>query len=243
MVAVLIAAVALVVCGWLGVWQWQRAQQQAQVVDPGPTVALREVMVPGDSAMGIGRSVTATGTWGQAPVVLVTGREVEGQAATLLLVPFTVAADATGTGGEATLAVLAGWLPADAVTSEAIPTHPASPSAVTLTGHLRGAEPVAALESADGVLTSEAMSTAALAAVWPAPLYSVILTADEPVPGWRAFPQPEPETRLDLRSATYAAEWWLFGAFAVFICARWIRDNGRGPSATQAPDGGGDVRD
>lgn len=223
-VAILLAIIAVVVCGSLGWWQWQRAQDQGLVIVPGPPVPIAEVTVPGESAGGIGQSVVVDGEWADVPAAFLVNREVEGQAATLLVLPLEVAADATGTGETATLAILAGWLPAgtEPETVDAV-------GAVTVVGALRGSEPAATVTPTENgeVLIIDSLSTGSLAQVWPAPVYSSVVTADQPAPGWRALPAEEPERRLDFRSVTYAVEWWIFGAFAVFLAARWIRDNGR----------------
>jgi hypothetical protein len=76
----------------------------------------------------------------------------------------------------------------------------------------------------------DSVSTATLAQVWPSPVYTPVLAADSAAPGWNPLPPPPVERSLDLRSLTYAGEWWLFGAFAVFLAVRWIRDNGRVPA-------------
>lgn len=222
--ALAFAAIAIYVCGSLGWWQWQRAQDQGVVIVPGPAVPIAEVTIPGESAGGIGQAVVVEGAWAEVPAAYLIDRDVEGQAATLLVLPLEVAADATGTGEPATLAILAGWLPAGTEPDAVTVAGPA-----TVVGLLRGSEAAATVTpSANGeVLIIDSLSTASLAQLWPAPVYSSVVTADEPAPGWRALPAEEPERRLDFRSVTYAVEWWIFGAFAVFLALRWIRDNGR----------------
>lgn len=230
--AVVIAAVAAVACGWLGWWQWERAQAQGQIVEPGPAVPLAEVARPGETTTGIGRLVEVEGAWADASAAYIVDRAVNGTDAVLLVLPLTVDADATGTGEPATIAVLAGWLPADAAPQEV----PAAGS-VTLTGALRSSEGVGTVNlpaQPGGPLSMSSMSTAALAQLWPSPVYTPVLEAQSPYPGWNAFPPPPPQRTLDVRSVTYAGEWWLFGAFAVFLAARWIRDNGR--TGASAPD-------
>jgi len=232
--AVLLAVVAAGVCGALGWWQWERAQSQGQIIVPGPPVPIADVDRPGETTRGIGRLVEVRGSWADAPAAYVPGRAVEGTDAVLLVLPLRVDADATGTGREATLAVLAGWLPADQVPATVEASGP-----VGLTGSLRSSEAVGTVQAGAGgePLVISQMSTAALAQVWEAPVYTPVLEAREPYPGWNAFPPPPPERRLDIRSVTYAGEWWLFGAFAVFLAGRWIRDNGRvGAGAPDEPD-------
>jgi len=220
-----IAVAALVVGGFLGTWQWQRAHQQARAVEPDPRAPLADVMRPGESGRGEGRLVEVDGVWADQVVGLVSDKEIDGEAAVLLVVPLTVPAELTGTGTPGTLGVMAGWLPADEVASA-----PLAGGSPLVTGYVRGGEGLASPPDYAPVPGAEwfgSMSTASLAQHWPAPVYSYLVVADEPAPGWRALPAPAERTSLDLRSLTYSAEWWLFGLFAAAIAVRWMRDNGR----------------
>ena len=222
--ASVLAAAAVIVCGALGSWQWSRAHQQGDVISPDAAVPIAELTVPGGAATGIGRSAIASGRWGDGPAAVLSGREVDGQDAVLLILPLEVDAQHTGIDQPATVAVIAGWLPADA---EVIP--PGLTGAADVEGYLRGSESLgdAPVVGPNDTVVIDGMSTAALSQVWSGPVYSALLVADDPAEGWNALPLPEPERRLDLRSLTYAAEWWIFGVFAVFLAVRWIRDNGR----------------
>jgi len=229
--AAAVAVVSLVICGFLGTWQWQRAHQQSHAVDPDPRTQLSAVMRPGEPGRGEGRLVEVDGTWANAEAGLVTGKQVDGVSAVLLVLPLTVAADATGTGVEGTLGVMAGWLPADEVV-----TAPLVGGTPHVTGYVRGGEgltPPPAEPSVAGAVWLGSMSTATLAQHWTAPVYSYLVVADSPAPGWRALPPPPEQKRLDLRSLTYSAEWWLFGIFAAVISVRWMRDNGREQTAEE----------
>ena len=239
-VAALIAVVSLAVGGALGSWQWQRAHDRATPVEPDPRAHLADVMRPGQAGRGEGRLVEVTGQWANQPWGLVTGKEVDGVDAVLLLRPLTVAAGDTGTGASATLPVLAGWLPRDQVVAalDADPATDATPSAdanaetasATLTGYVRSGEGTSRAPDEPALphtVWLSTMSTAILAQHWDAPVYSYLVVADQPAPGWRALPAPPPKSSLDVRSVTYSLEWWLFGGFAAVIALRWIRDNGR----------------
>jgi len=222
--AALLGAAALVVGGVLGAWQWDRAHQQASAIEPDPPAPLADVMRPAESGRGEGRLVEVSGTWADAPVGFVSGKEVDGVDAVLLVMPLAVPADVTGIDQSATLPVLMGWLPAaDAVVApEGTPTQ--------ISGYVRGGEGYVAapdLAPVDSAIWLGSMATAALAQEWPAPMYSYLVVADTPAPGWNPMPAPADRSRLDLRSLTYSAEWWLFGVFGAALAARWIRDNGR----------------
>lgn len=231
-VAVTVAVTAVAVAGGLGWWQWTRAEATGQMVLPEPSVPIRAVMQPGDRAgTGVGRQVSVEGRWLDEEVFVVTGREVEGEPAQLLVRALEVEAEATGTGEPATLAVIVGWTPADAAPTVDVPEGP-----VTLTGYLRAPEQSAPapVGSAVDATAVGAVATSALVQTWPSPLYSDVLVSYEPIDGWRALEPLPPTTELNLRNAAYAIEWWIFGAFAAFVAGRWIRDNGRQRPVTPA---------
>ncbi|MEX0914192.1 MAG: SURF1 family cytochrome oxidase biogenesis protein [Demequina sp.] len=224
-VAFMLAAVAL--CGALGWWQWERAQGQATTVATEPAVPLAELLTPGESAgASIGRQATVAGQWADADAAVVWGRVVDDTPAVFLVRPLTVDAAHTGTGEPATLAVVVGWRDA------ADPVGPdVQPGDVTLTGYLRAGEASAPGGSAPGPAPPGTFATTTLAVsqyaqIWDAPLYSALLVSGDQTPSWTVLPPREAESELDFRSVAYAIEWWIFGAFFVFIAARWIRDNG-----------------
>lgn len=225
----LLGLAALGIGAVLGAWQWDRAQQQASAIEPDPPAPLAEVMRPGESGRGEGRLVQVEGTWADADVALVPGKEIDGTDAVLLIMAFEVPAGATGTGDVATLPVLMGWKAADAVTD-----IPSTGAAAAVSGYVRGGEgstPPPDREPVDGAVWVGSMATSVLAQEWPAPVYSYLVVSDTPAPGWNAMPEPPDASRLDIRSLTYSAEWWLFGAFGAALALRWIRDNGRVPDA------------
>jgi cytochrome oxidase assembly protein ShyY1 len=225
--AALLGAVALLVGGTLGTWQWDRAHQQASAIEPDPPAPVADVMRPAESGRGEGRLVEVTGTWADADVALVPGKEVDGQDAVLLVMPLEVPAELTGTGQAATLPVLMGWKSAAEVVDV-----PRTGGAVSVSGYVRGGEGSEAppdLAPIESAFWLGSMATAALAQEWPAPVYSYLVVADTAPPGWNPMPPPADQSRLDIRSVTYAAEWWLFGIFGALLAGRFIRDNMRAP--------------
>lgn len=224
----IVGTIVIVVCAALGWWQWT-AGTQAQ----GPEVEtsaqpIAEVIEPAQPAEGaVGATVRAPGQWADADAALVAGRTIEGSEAVLVVRPFTVAADASGTGAEGTLGVVVGW--ADPDTLSDVPSAPAESEVV---GYFRGSEGLSGIgdmptTDVPGAFWVPTLSPAIFAQHWDSPLYSAVLIAETPEEGLNALPAPEPPAQLNFRSITYALEWWLFGAFFAFIAGRWIRDNGR----------------
>jgi cytochrome oxidase assembly protein ShyY1 len=234
-----VLSIAAVACAALGWWQWQRAHDQAVPIDPAPSAPLADVLEPGASpGLALGRQVSATGRWTQEDVALVWGRDVDGHAAVFLLRPLRMSAQDTGTGREATIAVLVGWSGSD----RAVPDVSSAPGEVVVTGYLRAGESVNPNASVPPPGLPHAFSTGSiapseLAQIWEGPLYAAVLVSDQTDGAWQALPPPEPGSTLDFRSVAYAIEWWIFGAFCVFIGLRWVRDNGRVPEQTDAMTG------
>lgn len=229
--ATAIAIAALVVGGVLGSWQWDRAHQQSRAVDPDPIAPIADIMRPGESGRGEGRLVEVDGEWADSPAALVAGKEIDGVPAVLLILPLTVPGEYTGTGSAGTLGVMAGWLPAADVGEARL-----APGEASFTGYVRGGEGVSAAPerpAIDDAVWFGSISTASLAQQWPAPMYSYLVVADEPAPGWRSLPAPVERRSLDVKSLTYSAEWWLFGLFAAALAVRWMRDNGREPMESE----------
>ncbi len=221
-----VTVVAAGVCGWLGVWQWDRAHSRATVVREEAPRPIADVLSPSsDATEAVGRSVTVRGTWGD-DAAIVWGREVNGTPAAFLVRSLVVPAAETGTGEQATLAVIVGYRPSD---DAACPDPGGS---VTVTGYLKASEapPVGAGRgepSVCGTPGTDVVSTAQLARTWTGPMYSAVLVSGDGSASWTPLPPREPITRLNLQSLVYAAEWWAFGVFAVVLAARWVRDNGR----------------
>jgi cytochrome oxidase assembly protein ShyY1 len=225
---VVLALAAAAVCGWLGVWQWDRAHTRASTVRDDAPVPIAEALAPStDAADAIGRSVAVTGRWGD-DTALVRGREVDGTPSVLLVRSLIVPADRTGTGAEARIAVLVGHQPdGELVCADAVE------GTITVSGYLRSSEPppletqAAEEPGGCGAPSTSVLSVAELAQTWPGPLYSAVLVADGGAAGWAPMPERDPVTRLNLQSLLYAAEWWAFGLFALVVAFRWVRENGR----------------
>jgi hypothetical protein len=69
-----------------------------------------------------------------------------------------------------------------------------------------------------------------LAQTWPGPMIDgyVVLSADDArAAGLTPAPLVLPEGQGRLRNGAYAAQWWIFGLFAIVMSARIARDLGR----------------
>lgn len=247
----LLALVAVGAAGWLGGWQydaWQthRAAEAADLTRLEP--------IPLDAAMGpdapfpgnrVGQPVIVSGTWLPAATVLVSGREHEGRDGYWVVTPV-----ATGSPGRAALPVVRGWT----ASRDDVPPPP--------TGY---AELVGWLQPPEGTGTPDADPTddvlpelrvADLVQRVDRDLYGAYaVVADEVAPGkWPIGPNavndgtdgleqatlaqlPDAGRFTALRNILYAVEWWFFGAFALFVWVRWIRDESTA-SETQATPAG-----
>lgn len=245
MVVLLVVLIGIAgVCARLGAWQLDRATQRAeqeaatrsQQEEQVPPVPLADVLAPQESFPGslVGRKVVVSGTYDDQ-TLLVPGRAVDGRTGYLVLDRFRVAAEgADGAGGAggaegvdgapaadgATLPVVRGWV-ADAA------DPPAPPQGhVRLVGFLQAGE--AAGESGLPPGQVGAVSSGQLVNLWGSPIYSGYLVVADAGEGLTALPPPTlPGEGLDIQNLAYALQWWIFGAFAVLVWARMVRDEAR----------------
>lgn len=233
---ILVAGAAL--CIRLGAWQLDRAQErgeqaaaleQAAQTEGDPT-PLSDVVAPqtGFTQNMVARHVTVTGQYVPDQQFFIGGRDHDGVEGYYLLSAFAVA-DAD----DAVLPVVRGWV------SEPDRAYLEVPDGeVQLTGFLAGAE--AATSGLDPGLPTGAeiglISPAQLVNVWGGPMYSgqLRLQAQDPAPATGALPAIEPigppvieNAGLNIRNLAYAAEWWIFGGFALVLWWRMVRDEVR----------------
>ena len=239
MLGILLVLLAIAaVCARLGAWQLDRAQESARqaeaahAAETAAAVPLGDVLAPQSTFTGLAdrRLVVATGRFGQDEV-LVPDRPREGEDGLLVVTPFVVA----DTG--ATLAVVRGWVPEAGDAAAA----PAPTGEATVTGVLQVGEPAhddVALPAGQVA----AVSPAALVNRWGGPVYTgyLILTGVEPGQGeLLGAPLPEPPSGAwDLQNLAYAAQWWLFGGFAIALWVRLVRDEARRSVEDLTPAGG-----
>lgn len=249
LLAVLLLAAA--VCTRLGIWQLDRAQvhgaqaeqrRVAALVTADP-VPLAQVLAPQTSFTGglVGRKVEVTGTYEPDDQLLVTGRVHAGVVGSLVLTPLRVDVD----GEQAVLPVVRGWVPGTQGEAAPPPTGP-----VHLVGYLQAGEAPA------GTITdgrTEAISPGQLLTAWSGPIWTGYLVLAESDPGQSGgLALLDVPTRtgagLNLQNLAYAAQWWIFAAFALVVWWRAVRDESRdgvgegtdspvGPSEPDGPAG------
>ena len=225
---------AAYVCGRLGAWQLDRAQIRGAGAEAkhvaeqmaAPAVPIDEVIAPQTSFRGdaVGRKVSAVGTYDADDQLLVPDRALDDRTGYLILTPLRTA--------DGVLPVVRAWIPTPDLAS-------APPSGtVTVTGYLQASEQ-AGSGIADG--QTDAISSAELIGTWGGPIwtgYLVLATSDPPQPADLALlglPRA-PGQGLNIQNLAYAAQWWIFGSFAVLLWLRLVRDEARG-------DGDGDPAD
>jgi cytochrome oxidase assembly protein ShyY1 len=242
---------AAAVCGRLGVWQLDRAQERGKLAE---SQAATEVANQGLEALGslleaqttfpgdlVGRQAWVEGEYVADEQLLVAGRAHDGATGFLVLAPLRVTED--GTGGESwanlsgapILPVVRGWVPANADGSaptvsdaDLIPPD----GIVALSGYLQASEAKGVRQLSDG--QTDSISSAALANLWGGPIYSgyfVVSSTDPAQSSALALlerPSIEGGDGLNLQNLFYALQWWIFGGFAILLWLRLVRDEARG---------------
>ncbi|MFT4298256.1 MAG: SURF1 family protein [Aeromicrobium sp.] len=216
-VAVIVAVFCLVGGSWqLGVYDQRQEHERADRREV-PTVPLAEVWSAGEPFLETmnHRPVTVTGTFGTADEQRwVSGREQDGRDGYWLLTPLVVSP------GRAVL-VVRGF----AEDNGALPEPPTGEH--TLRVVLEPGEPVAAETPADPRVVAS-VRVPALVNELPYALFPGfgISTTPEVAGGLTLVDVPAPEVSwtVGLRNLAYAAQWWAFAAFAVFMWWRMGRD-------------------
>lgn len=230
------------VCARLGVWQLDRAQVRGessqevvaeQLADADP-VPLEDVLAPQTTFTGaaLGRKVEVEGVYDAAGQLLVPGREHDGTTGSLVLTPLRVTLD---DGSEAVLPVVRGWV-ASAQDAGAPPA-----GSVGVVGYLQVSE-----APGDGIGGGEtdAVSSAVLVGEWGGPIWTgyVLLESSDPAQDASVVvvePEPRDGGGLNIQNLAYAAQWWIFGGFAVLLWLRMVRDEAHGGRRPGAAGGAG----
>ncbi|MFC4586375.1 SURF1 family protein [Sphaerisporangium corydalis] len=231
---------------FLGRWQlgvFEESGRPHAALDPAP-VPLSSLVVAGRRVPveAAGRQVTTEGTFDAARQLLVAERaptvEAGGgssRAGYWLLTPLRLA------GGEL-VPVVRGWVASPGDPAVAVPEGP-----VSVSGRLQPSEPTDFARRRTAPLPGgqvATVSTAALINVWQGVrLQDGFVVATRPVPATAAVrlvdaPPPTQGGGFTWRNLAYAAQWWIFAAFAVFMWFHFVRDAVRAarPGPAPAPD-------
>ncbi|GAA0366380.1 SURF1 family protein [Microbispora corallina] len=228
----------------LGRWQlgvFEASGKPKLAADPVPVPVAQLAQVGRHiTTAAASRRVTAEGTYDAASQLLVADRLPDatapgGRAAAgrgfWLLTPLRLA-DGTE------IPVVRGWVQKAGDPVSAVPAGP-----VTVTGRLQPAEQSDEIQRTGPLPAGQVatVSTAELINLWPdARLRDgfVVATAQTP-PGSARFvavPPPTEGVGFNWRNLAYAAQWWIFAVFAVFMWFHFVRDHVRTRRAGASAD-------
>jgi surfeit locus 1 family protein len=205
----------------LGVWQldaWhtRRADAARDISDEKP-VALTSVM-GGDSPFpgrSLGRPVTVSGTWLTGSTLYVSDRFLHGDRGYWVVTPLEV------DGTESAIPVVRGW----SAKAEAVPVS----GRADLTGWLQATEGSGPLDDDPHDDVIPTMRLASMVEHIDADLFTAYVVQRDggsgAIESVAAAAIPKVSGFTALRNLLYAIEWWVFGAFALFVWARWCVDS------------------
>ncbi|WP_167305886.1 SURF1 family protein [Nocardioides euryhalodurans] len=211
----LLCVVLVGVAVWLGAWQWDaweaRRAAEARDLTLAEPVPVADVIGPDDPFPGdrVGQPVVLAGEWLDDGTVF-----VERESGYWVVTPLAI-----GGAGEPALPVVRGV----AERPEAEPvTGPAE-----LVGWLQPSEGTGSTDPdpSDDVLPQ--LRVADLVQRVDVDLYGAYAVATEPETGLAVADLeelPESSRFTAARNLFYAIEWWVFGAFALFVWVRYLRD-------------------
>ncbi|GAA4193268.1 SURF1 family protein [Streptosporangium oxazolinicum] len=223
----LLAVGALVVCGLLGRWQlgvFEDSGRPHSLLDPAP-VAVTTLTAPGKhlTADAVSRRVTAEGTFDASKRLLVAERD----GGLWLLSPLDL-------GDGTSIPVVRGWV---ATAGDPAVTAPAE-GRVVLSGRLQASEATDSVQRRTRQLPPGqvlTVSSAELINLWRGTKLRdgfMVAATQSPAPEVAArpvsVPPPTEPGGLTWRNLAYAAQWWIFGLFAVFMWWHFVRDALRG---------------
>jgi surfeit locus 1 family protein len=242
----LLVVVAFVQLGrWqLGVAQDKALAEQLAAAKARQPVALSTVLRPHEPFPGAlsARPVTVTGRYAAAEQVLVPNRRLDGREGSWVVTAFR-------TSEGAVLPVLRGF------TTHPAAIAPAPEGDLVLAGGLAPGESPAhdPTPLPSGQLASVDLSV--LVNAWPGELYNAFLFLQEEQPAAAGAPAPATDPALDRvpvptgevgvnwRNAAYAAQWWVFALFALWLWWRMVRDDHRKQAAAGEPEDPGETDD
>jgi cytochrome oxidase assembly protein ShyY1 len=233
----LIAALAVPLCVWLGLWQLSRFETrvnagnatQRHPIAEQAAVPLERLLAGSDktwvSANDVGRPVSFTGRYDPAHQLLVPDRQVNGHNGFYVLTPMRLP-------NGLALSVVRGWAPGPASAAAAARLAPAPGGTVTATGRLQEAED----ESTSGVIGSGELPAGQLGMISPSTLVNVLpyqvydgwVALDAGGRGLTPVPTYRPSggnglTLQAVQNLGYTCQWFVFAGFAIFMWFRFVR--------------------
>jgi surfeit locus 1 family protein len=217
MVLALAAAVAL------GIWQYDvwgahRTAEARDLTSAAPT-PLADVFGPDDVLTGNdnGRPVTLQGEWLPSSTLYVADRDRPGsrggRTGYWVMTPVVV--------GDSAMPVVRGWSPT--------PSAPPVQGSTAITGWLQAGEGSGLPDDdpTDDVIPE--MRIASIVQHVDMDLYGAFVVerdgaGSDGLVGVTPASIPQVSSTTSLRNLLYAFQWWVFGAFAVYIWVRWCRD-------------------
>lgn len=232
----LLAFVLIVVASfsWLGMWQLDvaRDKQHQESLERAASMPVDDIgkVLPPHTPLTtslVGRRVTATGTYDAAHQIIVLPRLLEGRRGAWVMTPLDV--------GGAYLPVVRGWV------TDPSQVQPPPAGVVTVTGALAPPEsaPDEPVDLPEGQAAT--IDLASLVNEWDASTFSafVYMEGEQPASGepvaWTPTLVPSPgfgSGGIEWRNLAYAAQWWLFAAFAVYMWFRMVREDAQSDSQT-----------
>ncbi|HLS26801.1 MAG TPA: SURF1 family protein, partial [Beutenbergiaceae bacterium] len=213
-----------------GAWQLDRAQvrgDQAAALEQAereaaPPEPLQQVVPPQTQLTQemVGVRVTAEGVYAEEDQFFVTGRSHGEDEGYWVLTALELT---SGEHAGAVVPVVRGWVPEQ--NPQVLADLPQEP--VQILAFLAPSE-AAGPRLADPDVV-DVISSAQLVNAWGGPIYSahLRLISQDPASHGELLPAGPPEIEdagLNLRNLAYAAEWWIFGGFALFLWWRLVRD-------------------
>ncbi len=223
----LLVVAAVGAAGLLGAWQlenWRDARaDQARDRSGAEPVALDDALGPNDpfSEDAVGLPVEVSGRWLPEATVRVTGREQDGDTGSWVATPLV-------TDSGSAIYVVRGF-----TTNNEAPPPPAAEA--ELVALLQPPEGTGAVDDDAGDDVLPQLRTADLVQRQEQDLYGGYAVLDperstdaaaatEGLQAASPGQLPSADGTTGLRNVLYAIEWWLFGAFAALVWARWARD-------------------
>lgn len=218
----------------LGLWQleaWQ-AGREAEARDlagerPLPLTSVLDADDPFPNT-DVGRPVTLAGSWLPESSMLVADRDLGDRRGVWAVTPVAVCRSAGDAAcdpdRDPAILVVRGWAPS----ATDVPVAPEGE--VSLSGWLQPGEGRGIPDPDPGDRVIPELRIASAIQLVDRDLYGGYVVANDGVDPGELTPVtpdslPSPSTFTSLQNLLYAVEWWLFGAFAVFLWQRWVRDD------------------